>query len=260
MEKLPLEQPKSLQDDALRLSKLDQQVLQAVMEGDFHALMATLPLYLDLRGSLKSRLLDEAAISVESEDAKAVVRKLACGARLSSDGVLQQFLACLGENLNLSEISEDEVEKLGQELFYSWYSHHEYIAGLADLRPLVLRDVAPPSIANLIRQAKQCYAFQQFDAAYSLCRIVIEASVRDICIRKALLRPIKGSVRPTEHYSWRVQRDLVASGPLRERLAILYAELSAAIHGRKLVTKEDARNAFEESLVVIELLYAEHDL
>ena len=63
-----------------------------------------------------------------------------------------------------------------------------------------------------------------------------------------------------EKFVWRELRDRVCSGPLRERLQNLYAELSALIHGRKTVSRKDARDAIEETLQVVEQLFEEHQL
>ena len=51
----------SLQDDALRLVELDQEVVRAVVEGKREAFGAALGAYMELRKSLKIRLLDESA-------------------------------------------------------------------------------------------------------------------------------------------------------------------------------------------------------
>jgi hypothetical protein len=94
---------------------------------------------------------------------------------------------------------------------------------------------------------KDCYAFQQYGAAYALCRTVIEASVRDICVRRRLFPDLGENVVIFEEHKWHKLRDKVSSGPLRERLRNLYADLSVVVHGRKSVAKEDARRAFEET-------------
>ena len=40
----------------------------------------------------------------------------------------------------------------------------------------------------------------------------------------------------------------------------MYPDLSALLHGRKTVTRKEARDAFEETLQVVEQLYEEHGL
>lgn len=219
-----------------------------------HALGA----YMELRKALKTRMLDESVAVVADPDAAEILRKITMGDGLPSDKIIERIFAHTGEDIKIHEFDCEEIEELGSELFYSWFSHYEYVLGLAELRPLILRAAIPESVLPLVRQVRDCYAFQQYDAAYALCRIVIEASVRDICIRRRLFPDLGDNVVLFEEHKWRKLRDKVSSGSLRERLRDLYADLSAVIHSRKSVSKKETREAFEETLQVVELLYAEH--
>ncbi|MEX2241708.1 MAG: hypothetical protein WD775_13570, partial [Burkholderiales bacterium] len=55
-------------------------------------------------------------------------------------------------------------------------------------------------------------------------------------------------------------RDRVSSGKLRQQLTALYADLSAVLHARRSVEREEARRLFENTLKTIEQLYGPHDL
>src|SRR5205814_1236002 len=123
-----------------------------------------------------------------------------------------------------------------------------------------LRTGVPDAVSRLVAQARACFAFQQFDAAYGLCRTVIEASVRDICVRKKVLPELAQNVIPLERHSWAALRRMVSSGELEERLRILYADLSVLLHGRRSVERDEARQAFQRTLEVIEDLYTSHDM
>ncbi len=250
----------SLQDDALRLAELDRKVVRSLLEGDTDELGRALGAYMELRKVLKARLLDESAIPVANADAAAVLRKISTGDGLPSDKVIERLAAQTGEDIEAFEFDGEEIEQLGSDLFYSWFSHHDYIRGLADLRPLILRVAVPESVSQLVGQVKGCYAFQQYDAAYALCRMVIEASVRDICVQRRLFPNLGDNVALFEKFRWCDLRDRVSSGPLRERLRKLYADLSAVVHSRKSVSQKEARVAFEETLQVVEQLYAENGL
>lgn len=250
----------SLRDDALRLAELDRKVVRALFEWNTEELSHALVAYIDLRKNLKTRLLDASAIQLEDADASAVLRKISTGDGLPSDKVIDRLTAHSGEEISVEELGDEELWQLGSDLFYSWFSHDDYIHGLAELRPIILRVAVPESVAQLIGQVKRCYAFQQYDAAYALCRMVIEGSVRDICVRRQLFPDLAGNAVLFEKYQWSKLRDKVSSGPLWERLRTLYEGLSAVIHSRKSVTKEEARSAFEETLQVVEQLYAENGL
>ena len=250
----------SLQDDLLTLSALDRRVVRAAVEGDWETLATVLNDYQALRKSIRTRSLDQPVASMDDPDAAALLRKIVGGEGLPTDKILKKLSSTSDAGQLHEEFSDDELEALGSDLFYSWFSHFEYIAGLAELRPLVVRGTVAESVSRLVWQIKDCYAFQQYDAAYTLCRTVIEASIRDICVRRQLFPDLGENVILFEKFSWGQLRDKVSSGSLRERLKSLYSDLSAVLHGRKTVAKDEARRAFEETLEVVEALYAAHDL
>lgn len=250
----------SLQDEALHLVELDRRVIRAVVEQNKQDFLTALEDYLALRKRLKVRLLDESALTVEDAEAAAVLRKISGNDALQSDKVIARLASHIGDNNRIEEFDEEEMRQLGGELFYSWFSHHEYISALAELRPMVLRGPVPQSVSRLVRQVKDCYAFQQYDAAYGLCRMLIEASVRDICVRRKLFPDLTDNAVLYERHSWGELRAKVSAGALRERLSGLYGELSELLHARKMVTDKEARSAFDQTLEVIEELYAANGL
>lgn len=250
----------SLQDDLLTLAALDRRVVRAVVESDWETLATVLNDYQALRKSIRTRSLDQPVASMDDPDAAALLRKIVGGEGLPTDKILKQLSSTSDAGQLHEEFSDDELEALGSDLLYSWFSHFEYIAGLAELRPLVVRGSVAESVSRLVWQIKDCYAFQQYDAAYTLCRTVIETSIRDICVRRQLFPDLGENDILFEKFNWGQLRDKVSSGSLRERLKSLYSDLSTVLHGRKSVAKDEARRAFEETLEVVEELYAAHDL
>jgi len=252
----------SLQDDALRLAQLDRAVVRVMLESDTEELGRALTAYMEQRQSLKARLLDESVTTLDDEQAAGVLRKISGGDGLPSDQIIERLAPHSGEEVSVWEFDDEELLELGSELFYSWYSHHEYVTALGELRPLILRCAPSDSVKRLVRQVKNCYAFQQYDAAYGLCRTLLEASIRDICERCQLSRDLGENVVLYEKYTWRCLRGKVSvsPGPLRERLSKLYGRLCEVLHARRTVEAEEAREAFRETLQVIEKLYEQHGL
>ena len=250
----------TLQDDLLGLAALDRRVIRAVMESDWEGLNAALTEYQALRRGIRTHLLDQPVVSVGDADAAALLQKITMGEGLPTDKLIKHLHSLSDSGESPEEFGDDELEALGSDLFYSWFSHYEYIRGLAELRPLVVSGSVGESVSLLVRQVKDCYAFQQYDAAYSLCRTVIEASIRDICVRRRLFPDLGENVILFEKFSWSQLRDKVSSGLIREKLTSLYSDLSAVLHGRKNVSKDEVRSAFEDTLQVIEQLYAAHGL
>jgi hypothetical protein len=236
----------SLQDDLLTLDKVDRRVKRAIDERNWEDLKTAVTEYESLLKSIRIHLLDQSVASVEDAHAVEILRKITTGDGLQTK--LQE------------KFSEEELDKLGSDLFYSWISHIEYVTGLAELRPLIVRSSVGESVSRLVLQVKDSYALQQYGAAYSLCRTVIEASIRDICVRCKLFPNLKANEILFEEITWKKLRNEVSSGFLQEQLKSIYDELSTVVHGRKKVSKDEARLAFEKTLHVVEKLYLAHGL
>lgn len=249
-----------LQDDLLALDIASQRVIDALLKKDVEILTPALADYESLRKSVRIGMLAQSVVAVDDPRAVAILRTITTGDGLPPDRLIK-YLTMMSDGNDLSEeFSEEDLDKLGSELFYSWFSHFEYVMGLAELRPLVIRSPAGVSITGLVAQIKNCYAFQQYEAAYSLCRTLIEASIRDICMQRQLFPSLGDKGAFFEKYSWGHLRDKVSTGPLREQLRLLYSELSMVLHGRKCVAKNEARCAFEDTIHIIEELYAANGL
>lgn len=185
----------AFQDDLLELAALDRRVIQTVMESDWDGLKAALTEYEALRRRIRTQLLEQPVVSVGDADAAALLQKITTkGDDLPTDKLIKHLQALSDSGENIEEFGYDELEELGSDLFYSWFSHHEYILGLAELRPLVVSNSVGEVVSTLVRQIKDCYAFQQYDAACVLCRTLIEASIRDICIRRRLFPDVGENV------------------------------------------------------------------
>jgi hypothetical protein len=250
----------SLQDDLRALDIIDRRVVKAVVERDGENLAPAVSEYRSLRKGIRTCLLNQSVASVDDARAIDLLRKITTGDGLPTDRLIEHLVSMTGSDQLPEEFGEEELDALGSDLFYSWFSHVEYITGLAELRPLVVRASVGENVARLVRQIKDCYAFQQYEAAYSLCRTVIEASIRDICVRCQLFPNLGENVILFEKFNWRQLREKVSCGSLEEQLKLIYSELSTVLHGRKTVSKGEARHAFENTLQVVERLYMAHGL
>lgn len=249
----------SLQDDALYLAELDRRVIRDLLENNTEDFGAAISDYITLRRDIQKRILASPASAIQNSEAADILRKISGGDGLPSDTVIERLIQQTDENYSIESLSEEEINELGHELFYPWFSHYDYIQGLAELRPLILHHHIPEIISRLVKEIKECYAFQQYDAAYSMCRTFIEACIRDICVRCKLFPDLNDNVILFK-YHWGILRDKVSSGDVRERLNNLYAELSTLVHGRKCVSQDQARQAFRDTLEIVEAMYSLHNL
>ncbi len=248
-----------LPDDALRLAELDLQVVQTLVDGHIEDFSNALAEYLTLKANLKQQMLDESTISVEDPESREVLRKIGRNDSFRSDEIVKRIKDGTGEDLAVEEVDEADLERLGSDLFYSWHSHEEYVSALRELRPLILGCETSESVIRLVEQIKRCYAFQQYDAAFGLCRTLLEASIRDIGVRRGLFPDREESAVLYDYIKSSVLRDRVSSGHLNETLRKLFDRLSKVLHARRTVGQVEARRAFGDTLLAIEKLYESHN-
>ena len=252
----------TLEEDALRLAELDQNVDKFLSERNTKRLFMALDEYSELRVRLQYRILDEDVVSVGHVKARDVLHRISSGEGLQADSFLKAIGEATGDSdlAAFGEMTDEDVEELGLHLLYSWYSHHEYVSALAELRPLILRCDVPQSVKRLVGEARHCYAFQQYQATYAMCRTMLEASIRDISVRLGLLPEPTDNQTLLEHYSWGCLRNNISSGPLNEKLKIHYGRLCEVTHARRVTTAGDALAQLRDTLSVIEELYGYHGL
>ncbi|MDE0411245.1 MAG: hypothetical protein OXI37_03410 [Gammaproteobacteria bacterium] len=249
----------SFQTDALQLAELDQQICREFFAANTCKLGRLLNEYTKLRKSLKIQMLDEPVVSIKDRKARKVIQNIASSDGLPSDIVIEQLLKLSNSKSITEEFEAIDFDEFSSDLFYSWYSHYEYIEALIKMRPLILQCNPSESVKRLVNQVRRCYAFQQYDAAYGLCRTLLEAGVYDICRRYKLVPEQGDHPLPIEKYKWDKLNKKVSSGLVREKLRDLYRRLGTVLHAGRSVTSEEALEAFKETLLVIERLYDRHE-
>lgn len=250
----------TLEKDLLRLKALDRDVVRALMESRPEALHDALTAYMELRANIRTTLLDQSIVSVMNPDAASVLRKTITGPGLPTDNIIKDLLARLRAGDPDCEFDELDFETLAEKHFNSVFSCYEYVMGLAELRPLVVRTSVSDIVSALVNQVRECYVFQIYDATYAMCRTVIEAAIRDICIRKDLFPNLGENVILLEKYRWSDLRAKVSPGELEQDLKKLYGRLSEVVHSRRSVSKREALKGLEDTLQVIERLYEANGL
>lgn len=250
----------TLQSDALELADLDRRMVKAVVESDTDALADLVEKYADTRKRIKRQLLESPTPKIHDRKALEVLQNMSEGRALQADKIIAKLQKILGVKGDLTALDEKELDSLVMELFYSWFDERDYIRGLYKIGSLVLSISTPPHLWTFVDEVKNCYAFQQFNAVHSLCRTILESAVRDVIARKKLIKPRQGNVVPIEEYRWRDIKDAVSKGDLRRQIGGLYTDLSSLIHGRKVASGKEAKEAFEATLKAVHALYAYHGL
>lgn len=249
-----------MEKEALRLAELDRAVIRAMMESNHTVFTSSVADFVETRRSLRTKLMHFSAIGGLQPNAQRVLRKLSEGRKLQAQAVIEKIGSRYPNDESLLELDDSEIECLSHDLFHSRYSHYDYVEGLDQIGSLIASDDIPKEIGSFVDEAKQCYAFQRYIAVVSLCRTLVEAVARDICIKKELFRKRGDNVVAWEQYRWSDLRNLVASGELNNRLRNHYGDMSSLVHGRRTAGQNDAQKIFQKTIAIIHSLYDAHKL
>lgn len=246
---------------ASRVKELNKLVIKAVAEWDIEQLAKYVDEYRELKKEIKSVLMEHPVVNIpdiRDKYAREILQKISSGEILP---VERAFQGSILEEYFIDKLEEDEIEQLGSDLFYSWFSHYEYIEGLYNIGSLILAvGKIPEYLAHFVSEARSCYAFQQYSAVYSLCRTILEISIRDVCVRNGIIQDKSEKVKPLEYYELDLHEMIVKIckltkyKPLKERLNNIRLKTNFLIHGNKTISGEEAKDMLRETLKVVQEL------
>jgi len=243
-----------LTQNAIKLDRLNREVVKAVIEWNPDNIGKVLQEYVDTRRRIKTALIDYPVAKIHDYRAKNVLSKIGQGESFQADNIIKMLESQSQENMSLEALDDSEIEQLGSDLFYSWYSHYEYIEAFYDIGSLIVSITIPEVLKVYVSEARSCFAFQQYNAVYGLCRTILESAIRHTCERKGFIKK-SGNVVDIEDYKPAELINKVARGNLRDRLKDIYRKTSALLHGRKTITSEDAKEMFRGTLKAVQDLY-----
>jgi hypothetical protein len=110
----------------------------------------------------------------------------------------------------------------------------------------------PRDLIRYVQEARQCFAFQQYNAVVALCRTVMESAARDIERRRGRT-PRK--VTPISRGD--LKRRVLEAAPrhLSGELRDLYEITSELIHGCKVVGRNEAHDVLARTLRAVGMFY-----
>ena len=250
-----------IEQEALRLREIDRKLVEAILKDDKVGMVVLTAEFDDVRRQLRTAQIEPTVVPIASREALAVLRQLRDGKPFHADRVIDKYDFRSDEELLIDELSDDEIDQLGSDLFYSWFSHYEYIRSLYSLGTLIMAASIPDSVRKYVSEARQCYAFQQYHAVLALCRAFIEAVARDICERRGLIGSDDKAVIRIDERKFNPLINAVAKGELRKRSkGLYYGFASPVVHGARSVGEADARRALKETLFLVEDLYRANGL
>lgn len=249
----------TLTKSALRLKEINRLAVKAAIEGPSKELLKLLDEFRNVKKSIKISLIDTDIPKVDDKEAKNIINRIVNEHIFDADNMIARLENITGVELNVSSLEPEETDQLESDLFYSWFSGYEYVNGLYEIGALILGVSVPEKLVKFVSEARSCFAFQQYNALYSLCRTIIEVAVRDICTRKGLIEEKKDNVVAFERY----QKDNISQlinkisyGSLRRTIKdIYYNKTSFLIHGHKTTKRAEAKALFRETMTAVQQLY-----
>jgi len=273
---MDIEVESKLVKNALKLKEIEKLAVGVLLDREWNPkrLRELFNEHNNLKKEIKVALIDFPVAKIRDRRAQKILQKISAGEPLPTDErQIKIYEHLSGEKFNVDDLDvgldNDEAGELGMSRLYEWWSHYEYIEGLYEIGSLIMGITVPAELERLVNEARHCYAFQQYMAVYSLCRTILEVSIRDIAFKRRLIREDEGNVAYLESrrlVGVRVkERDLIRmitqkNSRLRDRINEIYTQTSILIHGRKPKDLGGPKEVFKETLSCIHDLYAFHKL
>lgn len=139
-----------------------------------------------MRKRVKTTLLDFPVAQIHDPGARELLSRINQNDHFEADKIVLAMNTEPGEFVTLENLDAADINRLSSKL-YEWFSHYEYIEGLYEIGSLVVGVSVPPALTSYLDEARQCYAFQQYDGMNALSRIVLEVGLKHYAERKKLL-------------------------------------------------------------------------
>jgi len=246
---------------ALKLLDLEKEIVKSILNWDVDSLAKYSCEFGDIKKELRNYLRENPIITnVRDQRAQEMLSLISRGGCLDIEERLEK--GHISDILS-GELSDDELEEMGFDQFYSWFSHIEYVRGMLEAGALILQKGEPPKILyHIIKEVRSCYVFQQYNAVCAMCRNMLDICLRDVCIYKKVLITNSENTFDMENYKKSLKtRELinsVASGDVKKNWHKLYDDLNPVIHGHIHVTQMDAKQFLLDTLKSIQDLYAQN--
>jgi len=251
--------PEDLKQSADRLDELGRLIARSCIEYDpkMIALLATE--FAETKRRVQTHLIENPSAQlpgVEAASARSILRKIAAGEALPiEDALIWRIMDC--------NLDKEDLEEIGTQELYSWISHVEYASGLYKAGALIINCGSLPSnLSTFLGEARQCFAFQQYNAVCSLCRAMLDISVKDIFTKCGILQSDDRNVVQMAGRSHQNLGDLINKVTHRPEFAHLRAALhdirvstNPIVHGGKAADEHRAIGTLRDALRVIHELY-----
>ena len=193
---------------------------------------------------------NEYSLAVEDKDLSAFARLL----MIKGDLPFERFL--LRAMSDDDSFNIDDTDDIVSNLFYSWFCGADYVNRLLEVGLLIVPVEIPQTLRNFLESAVKSYIFHIDNAVISLCRTVIEAALKDICVQKSLVE-FKTDQHKDKGSKFNNMLKLCTKGneDLHKGLKNIYEdELSIVVHGNS-IAEGDSLKILHQTFDLIRELY-----
>jgi hypothetical protein len=239
-----------LAENAKKLKEYNRQAIKVFVEGNIQALAIIISEYNSLKKSIRISDIDLNTITIPDREVKDIYVKV-----FSDKLVIDKIIKAIDSEEPVDDLSDDEIDNLS-DLLYAKFSHYEYVRNLYKINSLVLTRRVPRNMEIFVSEARYCFAYEQYNAVYSLCRTILEIVLKYLYCIKNLK-----NINTTKLSIYSYIKDLCKNDNImKEKLTNLYyGKLSDLIHGKKVVNRTEAINRFHDTLEVIQELYSKYE-
>ena len=165
-----------LAEYAKKLKEYNRQAIEAFLKWDIEALAIIVSDYISLKKSIRISDIDSHIINIADKEVRDIYERL-----YSEKLEIDQIIKSIDTAEPIEDLSDDEIEELS-DLFYAKFSHYEYVKNLYEINSLVLTRIVPRNLKIFVSEARHCFAFERYNAVYSLRRTIIEFTLKNIYI------------------------------------------------------------------------------
>lgn len=171
----------------------------------------------------------------------------------------------------------NEIDQLASDEFYSWFSGEDYVRDKIKGQLLILQsERLPQFLSDYVGEIRECFTFQQYIAAFVLCRTVFEIAARDLTQKRRLLKEgsknwdyvkdyveqqLEKNNRTLEKYvpTLEVYIDLLSLVPsfenFKQEMHELRIEGNRVVHANKTVVRSECQKMVKDTFWLIHKLY-----
>jgi hypothetical protein len=244
--------------EASDLIEADRKVVRTIVESQLQDFPKRLIEFRDSKVKLLKNLGHYGAVNGINDQAKEVL--LRAQQKFPSDHILEQLSEERKDESLFYTLSDDEIADLGSDLLYSWISHYEYVRDIFKVNSLILQSTIPIDLDTYVREARDCFAFQQHNAVVSMCRTILEAAAKDLCEKQGFFVAHGDNIISINPKVFNQLISAVCKGAIKRRaVKIYYSDGCPVVHGDRSINANEALRVLRETLDVVQALYSLHE-